>query len=155
MTSTLPQLKGNAYRLSEDLQENGVAPNVRTPFPDEAEREELVLAKLGTRGWGRLHHFRHYYSAGWGDRSGRPLSPRALETFFRFLEAAKFAVNTTPSLFLTDTGTLELCWEDASGKAIQVEFTSIGIEFYLESKKVEGVATPAQAADMAGQLTTM
>ena len=153
MTSTLPQPKGNAYRLSDDLLENGGAPNVRTPLPDEAEREELILAKLGTRGWGRLHHFRHYYSAGWGERGGKPLSPRALETFFRFLERAQFASSTTPSLFLTDSGTLELCWEDAFGKSVQVEFTSTGIEFYLESKKIEAVATAAQAADIATQLT--
>jgi hypothetical protein len=153
MTSTLPQPKGNAYRLSDDLLENGGAHNVRTPSPDEAEREELVLATLGTRGWGRLHHFRHYYSAGWGDRSGRPLSPRALETFYRFLERAQFAPNTNPSLFLTDSGSLELCWEDAYGKSVQVEFTSTGIEFYIESKRIEGVASAAQAADIATQLT--
>ena len=39
MTNTLPQPKGNAYRLSDDLLENGGASNVRTPSPDEAERE--------------------------------------------------------------------------------------------------------------------
>ena len=154
MTSTLPQPKGNDYRLSDDLLENGAAPNVRTPLPDEAEREELVLAKLGTRGWGRLHHFRHYYTAGWGEHGGKPLSPRALETFFRFLEQAHFTTNSNPSLFLTYNGMLELVWEDAFGKSIQVEFTSTGIEFYLESKKIEGVATAAQAAEIATQLTT-
>jgi hypothetical protein len=58
-------------------------------------------------------------------------------------------------LFLTDTGTLELCWEDVFGKSIQVEFTAAGIEFYLEAKKVEGVATPAQAGDVAAELTTI
>ena len=153
MTSTFPQPTRNPYRLSDDLLENGGAPNVRTPLPDEAEREELILAKLGSRGWGRLHHFRHYYSAGWGERSGKPLSPRALETFFRFLERAKFAQNSTPSLFLTDNGSLELWWEDAFGKSVQVEFTSTGIEFYVESRNVEGVATPTQAADIARELT--
>src|SRR6267143_4885583 len=127
-TTTIPQPTRTAYRLSDDLVEYGT-PNVRTPFPDEAEREEIVLAKLGNRGWGRLHHFRHYYSAGWGDRCGKPLSPRALETFYRFLEQAQFPSNCTPSLFLTDNGTLELCWEDNFGKSVHFEFTPNGIEF--------------------------
>jgi hypothetical protein len=155
MTSTFPQPTRDAYRLSDDLRENGGTANVRTPLPDEADREELLLAKLGLRGWRRLHHFRRDYSAGWGERSGKPLSPRALETFFRFLERATFPKNSTPSLFLTDNGGLELCWEDAFGKSVQVEFTSTGIEYYLESRKFEGVAPAARAADMATELTAI
>jgi hypothetical protein len=60
--------------------------------------EELLLSKLGAKGWGRLHYFHHYYSTGWGDGSGKPLSPRALETFYRFLESAKFPEGSVPSV---------------------------------------------------------
>lgn len=152
MTTTVPHPTRNGYRLSDDLRETGTVPNVHTPPPDEAEREELVLTKLGSRGWGRLHHFRYYYLAGWGERSGKPLSPRALEMFYRFLERAQFPANSKPSLFLTDEGTLELCWEDALGKLVQVEFTPTGIEFFLESRKLEGFLAPNQVAEIAQQL---
>ena len=153
MTNTLPQTTRTSYRLSNDLQEAAVGLNIRPSQPDEAEREEVVLKKLGARGWGRLIHFRNYYSAGWGECSAKPLSPRALETFYRFLEKAQFPANTVPSIFLTDGGTLELCWEDAFGKAIQFEFTATGIEFFLESRKIEGVCSPQQAAGLANELS--
>ena len=52
--------------------------------------------------------FRNYYESGWGEK-GRVLSPRALDAFFRFLEAASFPNATTvPSVFLTDRGGIEL-----------------------------------------------
>ena len=78
----------SVYQLSENLRDEAVLLGVRPAPPSEAEREELLFSKLGAKGWVRLHHFRHYYSAGWGDGSGKPLSPRALEIFYRFLEFA-------------------------------------------------------------------
>jgi hypothetical protein len=104
----------------------------------EADREELLLKKLGTPGWGRLHHFRHYYQPGWGEGKGHQLSPRALEGFFRFLATAEFHTGKVPSIFLTDCGGLELAWEDANDKAVQVEFTSQGAEYCLAAKDSEG-----------------
>ena len=68
------------YALVEELREP-VSLAVRAATPSEADREEVVLKKLGARGWGRLHHFRFFYGPGWDERSGRPLSPRALEGF--------------------------------------------------------------------------
>ncbi|CAN5427382.1 hypothetical protein BH20VER3_BH20VER3_03140 [soil metagenome] len=100
----------------------------------------------------RLHHFRHYYSAGWGDGSGKPLSPRALEAFYRFMESAKFPGNAKPSLFLTDEGGIELCWEDAAGKAVQVEFKSTGIEFYVEANRIEDSVPNSEAKELAARL---
>jgi len=101
-------------------------------------KSKTVIEAIGVNGWKRLHHFRHYYSAGWGDGSGKPLSPRALEMFYRFLEFADFTGDTKPSVFLTDQGCIELCWEDASGKAVQIEFLPAEIEFYIESQDSEG-----------------
>lgn len=153
MTATLPQPRQSGfYQLSENLRDEALLLVVRPAAPSEGEREELLLSKLGAKGWGRLHHFRHYYSAGWGDGSGRPLSPRALETFYRFLESAKFPENAKPSLFLTDGGGIELCWEDAAGKAVQVEFQSAEIEFYVEAQESEDSVPNDEAKKLARRL---
>jgi hypothetical protein len=153
MTISLPRARQSVYQLSDGLRDESVLLGVRAAAPNEAEREELLLAKLGPKGWGRLHHFRHYYSAGWGDGSGRPLSPRALETFYRFLEVVKFPNAIQPSVFLTDEGWIELCWSDRSGKAVQVEFRSIEVEFYVEAEELEGAIRTADVTDLARRLS--
>lgn len=127
-----------AYRLTEDLQEPVRSEAVRHAVPGEAEFEDLLLRKLGARGWGRVHHFRNYYGPGWGGKTGQPLSPRAVEAFRRFLQDAAFPQGQVPSVFLTDRGGLELCWEDTNRSAIQVEFTSQGVEFYQAATEAEG-----------------
>jgi hypothetical protein len=152
MTTILPQPRESVYQLSEDLRDEAVFLGVRPAPPSEAEREELLFSKLGPKGWVRLHHFRHFYSAGWGDGSGKPLSPRALETFYRFLEFAAFTGHTKPSVFLTDQGCIELCWEDASGKAVQLEFRPTEIEFYTESQNSEGTVPNSAVAELASRL---
>lgn len=89
----LPSLQAR-YVPTADLWPERPMPNVRTTNPNEAEREDLLLSKLGPRGWGRIHHFRHYYAQGWGERGhGRPLSPRSLEAFFRYLDEQAFRFN--------------------------------------------------------------
>ncbi len=124
-------------------------PNVRTASPSEARREDLLIRKLGNRGWGRLHHFRNYYSQGWGERgNGRPLSPRSLEAFFRFLEIMPDPVRSAPKLFLTDQGHLELCWKDEAGAAVQLEFTPSHTEFYLGASDQEGKIPHGSMADL-------
>jgi hypothetical protein len=154
MTITLPQPNQFVYRLSDNLRDESPVQAVRTAAPSEGEREELLLSKLGPKGWGRLHHFRHYYSAGWGDGSGKPLSPRSLETFYRFLESITFSANANPSLFLTDEGFIELCWEDQLSKAIQVEFRSAGIEFYVEANQLEDSVPTTEATQLAKHLAS-
>ena len=118
-------------------------------------RRQLLLGRLGFQGWVRLHHFRHYYSAGWGDGSGKPLSPRALEMFYRFLEFAVFTGATKPSVFLTDQGCIELCWEDGSGKAVQLEFRPTEIEFYIESQNSEGSVPNSAVIELARRLASI
>ena len=152
MTATLPHPRQSVYQLSDNLRDEALLLGVRPAAPSEGAREELLLSKLGPKGWGRLHHFRHYYSAGWGDGSGRPLSPRSLETFYRFLESAIFPPNSNPSLFLTDAGCIELCWEDAAQKAVQVEFKPTEIEFYVEARELEGSVPTINAQELAARL---
>ena len=152
MTTILPQPRQSFYQLSDNLRDETPVSGVRPAAPSEGEREELLLSKLGPKGWGRLHHFRHYYSAGWGDGSGRPLSPRALETFYRFLESATFPTGSTPSVFLTDEGSIEVCWEDLEGKAVQVEFGSTEIELYLEATQLEESLPASETKELARRL---
>lgn len=152
MTTILPQPRESVYQLSDDLRDEAVLLGVRAAQPSEAQREDLLFSKLGAKGWVRLHHFRHYYSTGWGDGTGKPLSPRALETFYRFLESAAFTGQAKPSVFLTDNGCIELCWEDESGKAVQVEFRSGEIEFFIEAQNSEGVVPSHAVTELAVRL---
>jgi hypothetical protein len=140
------------YELTPDLGAGYSTGAVLPVAPDEADREELVIRKLGAKGWGRLHHFRNYYSTGWGDGRGRPLSPRSLEAFYRFMEVAAFPGGKFPSLFLTDDGNLELCWEDANGKALQVEFTPSGAEYFIEATGEEAKASHTELSEIAAKL---
>ncbi len=153
MTTILPPPRASAYQLSDDLRDEAVLLGVRAATPSEADREELLFSKLGPKGWGRLHHFRHYYSVGWGDGSGKPLSPRALETFYRFLETVVFNGPSQPSVFLTDKGCIELCWEGKSSKAVQVEFRPAEIEFYVEAQDSEGTVPNSKVTELARRLS--
>lgn len=137
MTIQLLSARQRGYELSENLRGSSNPSALRGASLYEGDREELVLERLGVAAWGRLHHFRHYYSQGWGDGSGKPLSPRALEGFYRFVSIAKLSPVRPPSVFLTDDGSLELCWEDKDGRAIQVEFTSAGVEIFSEASGEE------------------
>ena len=129
----------NSYKLTEAIEERGYLPAVWRSEPNETGVEELLLQKLGPHGWGRMHHFRNFYGPGWGNGQGKPVSPRAFESMVRFLKAVQFPTPSFPSIFLTDRGGLELCWEDAIGKKVQVEFCAEGAEFYVESTGDEGV----------------
>jgi hypothetical protein len=152
MISFAIRSRSTGYVLTSDLEEEGRLNALLPVPPDDADREELLLRKLGARGWGRLHHFRNYYSSGWGDGSGRPLSPRSMEAFYRFLEVAQFPAGKSPSVFLTDQGRLELCWEDATGKAVQVEFTPAGAEYFIEATGEEGEIEHGALAELTVKL---
>ena len=151
-TLSLPN-KTAAYVLVKDLQESSSVSTVHGSVPDSWAREELLLRKLGARGWGRVYHFQNYYSTGWGQK-GQVLSPRALHAFFRFMEAASFATDkSSPSVFLTDRGGVELVWEDSNGKSVQVEFTGTGAEFYKAATEEEGEVTVDGLAELSRRLS--
>lgn len=152
MTALAYQSLPTTYCLVEALREPAAIAAVRRTAPDELAREDLVLRKLGPKGWGRVHHFRNYYASGWGE-NGRALSPKALDAFFRFVEDARFPA-VGPSVFLTDRGGIELCWEDCEGKSVQVEFTGTGAEFYKASTGEEGVVTFVGLAQLARSLSS-
>lgn len=137
MTTLAAPPPSAAYTLTEALQEPVRSESVLRSAPGEVEFEDLLLQKLGSRGWGRIYHFRQYYGPGWGAGAGKPLSPRAVEAFRRFLQEVSFPHGRQPSVFLTDRGGLELCWEDAREKSVQLEFTSSGVDFYHEATERE------------------
>jgi ribosome maturation factor RimP len=56
-------------------------------------------------------------------------------------EASFSAGGNSPSVFLTDSGGIELVWEDRNGKSVQVEFTGTGAEFYEAATESEGRVT--------------
>ena len=148
------QTQSPAYSLVEELRELAAVAAVRRTAPDELAREELLLRKLGPKGWGRVYPFRNYYASDWGE-NGRVLSPRALDAFFRFVEEANFpAGKGSPSVFLTDRGGIELCWEDAHGKSVQVEFTGTGAEFYKAATDEEDIVAFDDLTQLSRRLAT-
>jgi len=141
------------YDLTKDLQDLASWTGLRPAMPSETAREELLLRKLGPRGWGRVYHFRYFYSQGWSEDSRPPLSPRALDAFTRFLERITFPSGVLPSVFLTDASGLELSWEDRSGQSVQVEFRSESIEFYRAASGEEGEVSFEQLETLATRLS--
>jgi len=154
MTTLVPPPQSSAYALVNDLCESATLASVHRAAPDEWAREELLLAKLGPRGWGRVHHFRNYYASGWGEHTGKVLSPKALSAFFRFVHAFDFPNGVIPSVFLTDQGGIELCWEEEKSKSVQVEFTRVGAEFYRESTGEEDTVSHAALAQLVQRLSS-
>jgi hypothetical protein len=101
--------------------------------PGEAFDDQTVLEKLGYRGWHRLKQFRTLYTQGWGEGDGKPLSPRALGAFHRFLKVSTFPASSTPSIFLSKEGGLGLAWEDESDRAIEVTILADRVDYFRES----------------------
>lgn len=153
MTTCLPPPPAASYRLVEELREPMGTPAVHRIALDDLTVEQALLAKLGARGWGRIHHFRNHYNLPWGEHGAAPVSPRALDNLARFVVASTFPAGIIPSVFLTDAGGLELCWEDAQGAARQVEFKPDGIDYFLAATKEEGSVTMAEVGSLAAKLS--
>jgi hypothetical protein len=155
MTALLTAPVRESYELEPALREPTRSLSIRETRPEEVDFEDLLLHKLGPRGWGRIVHFRRYYTPGWGQGEGKSLSPRAVEAFRRFLRVARFPDGVLPSVFLTDQGGLEVCWEDKDGKSVQVEFTSHGVDFYREAGEEEASVGFHQIPALAEQLSVI
>jgi hypothetical protein len=153
MNTRLSLAPDTAYTLSPDLREPAGCDAVHRSEPNETDREELLLRKLGARGWGRVHQFRYYFGQGWGESSRPALSPKALDAFFRFLVDVDFPSGKQPSVFLTDEGGLELVWEDEAGQSIQVDFRPKRIEYYRAGCGEEGSAPFAELRELARRLS--
>jgi hypothetical protein len=123
---------------------------------EEVDREDILLRKLGSRARDRMCLFRDYYSTYWGENgTGKPMSQRAYEALCRFVEHMSFPAGRDPSIFLTDAGNLELCWEEAAGGSIQIEFTPDRAEYYVQSRKSESFAEFGNLGKLAEQLARL
>ena len=154
MTPTLYQYEPQPYVLVKGLQDYAKPSSVRSTEPADSGRQAVLLHKLGEKAMVRVRRFRNCFASAWGE-NGKALSPRALDAFFRFVEGATFPEgNRSPSVFMTDEGGLELCWEDRNGKSVQVEFTAKAVEFYEGATEEEGSVPFERLAELCGRLAT-
>lgn len=87
-------------------------------------------------------------------QQGRSLSPRAFEAFLRFVGSVAFPDSSKkPSVFLTDFGGIELCWEDAAGHLVQVQFTRDESEYFLGASEEEGAIAYSDIGHLATLLS--
>ena len=104
---------------------------------EDFKQTTAVMGKIGGRGLDRLESFKKY-PAGWNFGKGDALSPSVLQLFYDLLTNESFQPHASPSIFLTDDGYLELCWEDKKEKKVQIEIKRRSICYYFESTEKEG-----------------
>ncbi len=108
--------------------------------------DECVKKFIGKDSFERFEHFAAYHD-GWDGGRGKSVSPMSvamMNTFIHMAIEKNRKPSTTPSLFMTHDGILQIIWEDKEGRAIDLEFTEHGIEFYFEASEKEGIAKPNQ-----------
>lgn len=128
MSITLPFDLQRPYKFEpriQEVQKLGAWPAALSP-----DEEDLLIQKLGARGWVRLLQFSRFYGPGWGEGHNKQLSPKGQASFLLFLKQVTFREGADPSVFLTDGGELELAWEDAEGQPVQLVFGRTGIGTY-------------------------
>ena len=130
-------------------------PAVRMSLPGEAKTDQLVLRKLGFRGLTRLRQFQTEYQGGWGEGKGKPLSPKAVRVLFHFLEASTFADSIVPSIFLSETGSIGLAWEDRKGNSIEVTISGNSIDYFTERDGKEESVTADRVQGLAHTLSSL
>ncbi|MBV9643928.1 MAG: hypothetical protein JO334_10180 [Verrucomicrobia bacterium] len=103
----------------------------------DAANDAIILQKLGRIGWERLYDFRTYYTQGWGEGDGQPVSPRALASLYVFLDNLELQPGMVPSIYLLKDGSLGLAWEDTAGDEVELSFYPQRIHFYRGSDNTE------------------
>jgi hypothetical protein len=133
------------------------APQVTFSLPEGVVENpySVGLLVLGQSGMERLYKFVNDYRDGWGDGTGRALSPAAYNALFIFLRHAPINVSSKPSIFMTPAGGLELAWDNADGRDIRVEFTSNNIEYYFSSTGSEGTTPLARVKEFAENFASL
>jgi len=141
------------YVLTESIQERPRCSAAAYFDWNEQPQETSILNKLGPKGWERIQRFKNLHGIG-GANSSRPLSPKGLSALYRFVASMNFPQNAKPpSVFLTDLGGIELCWETAEGAPIQVEFTGVGVEVYRGNTDEESFVKFADITSLANSLS--
>ncbi len=131
MSVKLPFTEPRMYTLDDDLRSNIDQGMWTTTL--SAEEQDLLIKKLGNRGWGRMLLFSKYYTPGWGE-GNKQVSPRGQAAMLRFLQQVTFREGADPSVFISDDGELQLAWNDSNSKAIQLLFGPNSIEVFHEAQ---------------------
>lgn len=87
---------------------------------------------LGAKSFGRLQSLEQI-----ADSQSLTAFYESKGTLVGFLKFAKLPPVNSASLFLTDEGHLEICWEDPGGNSVQFEFKPNEIEMYLAETEEE------------------
>lgn len=90
---------------------------------------------LGLDGVKRFEDFKKYHE-GWDHGAGKSLSLKSVAVLDYFINQYSY-FHSSPSIFFTREGNLQLGWEDSQGRAIEIEFYPDRIEYYLEGKGIE------------------
>ena len=111
-----------------------------------AEERELILAKLGQRAVDRMLQFKNY-DGSWEIR------PETQASFMKFLGRVTFRLSVDPSIFLSSDGELEIAWNDADKKAVQLVFSTEGILVFHEAVKREEMLPHSAYAEVAAEFS--
>lgn len=154
MSSQIPYITDRAYELGGEFKDKQVLS--AWPLPLSSGEQDLLITKLGAKGWVRVLHFTEFYGPGWGEGRNKQLSPKGQAAFLLYLQHAIFPAGAEPSVFLTDNGELELVWEDARQHSIQLTFGSQGIDLFhdrgeaAEERRVTHREAPVLAQQLSG-----
>jgi len=104
------------------------------PTDDLSKNVRDVLRKNGVKRFIELKQ----YKKGWDFGTGESMSSQSLAMMETFINLYPKLRENEPSIFLTRGGNLQLIWEDNDNNTIEIEFFPDRIEYYLESKEIEG-----------------
>jgi hypothetical protein len=153
MSTTLPfDVQPRAYTLDQRVQE--VQRPGAWPAPLSVHEEDLLIQKLGARGWVRMLQFTQFYGPGWGG-GNKQLSPKGRMAFLAFLRTVELRDGANPSVFLTDDGELEMAWEDRAGKPVQLVFGPQGVLVYVEATAREELVPYLQLKELAASFANV
>jgi hypothetical protein len=114
----------------------------------------LVYAKISSTALQRLNDF-YRWPAGWNNGSGEEIAWGTLTNFEDFLNTVRFRSGNPPSLFLTDSGHLELVWEARDGSEMNVAFTPGGATYFFGKDNEEGEVSARELAALAARATEL
>lgn len=144
---TTGSISVNGYEL---IDENFITFDPSTNIrPTEPEYLSTIRSKLGENSLNRFLTFLKY-KEGWDVRKGKPVNQISLMYLVRFLESLD-SFCTTPSIFLTREGYLQLSWEDKDNFSIELEFLENGTIGYLYENPnfpSEGIVRDIQSPDL-------
>jgi len=117
------------------------------------ELTENVKELIGENGVDRYYEFREKYHDGWDNGRGKKLSTHSTAMLIYFVSNLKNITISTPSIFLTHNGNLQLCWEDGRKGEIEIEFFHDRFEYYIEANSEEDVISKHNIENFISMLT--